>query len=319
MSSVAQVALGILILGEAFVFGSHIRSLNRDNSVASENALESSADRDLVWQRPEQNSSRQQPANDSGGLIDLPVAKRRVAAEKDKPAAQSLAKEPAPKIDLPEAEQISLTKPDAPAPNPDEIHVANAIQIVEVEPDFSELEMNFARGQTDVPASDLTGIAQRMEFAPVKPLYISVDRDRVESREGNSLGVTKMRSLAPPESGQHRLVEPENSTPFVARKIPPIDPNMVTRKVRPRVPLGLTPQAKSRLVRLSSARSNRIQLETKEFVNHLAEAGESLHLLSEKYYGTPDYYLDIYLANQDVLDNPARVPAGTPLRIPLYK
>ena len=170
--------------------------------------------------------------------------------------------------------------------------------------------MNFAREQPDVPTSDLTEIEQRTEFAPVKPLYRSTDRPRGEAREGNSLDITKLRSLAPPESDQHRLAERENSTPLDARKIPPIDPNTATRNVRPRVPFGLTPQAKSRLVRLSSARSNRIQLETKEFVNHLTEAGESLHLLSEKYYGTPDYYLDIYLANQDLLDNPARVPSG---------
>ena len=96
MSSVAQIALGILILGAAFVFGSHIRSLNQDKSVASENARETSSDSDLVWQRPEQIARLQQRGNDSGALIDLPVAKRRVAAANDEATTQAFSIEPGP-------------------------------------------------------------------------------------------------------------------------------------------------------------------------------------------------------------------------------
>jgi nucleoid-associated protein YgaU len=59
-------------------------------------------------------------------------------------------------------------------------------------------------------------------------------------------------------------------------------------------------------------------LETNRFVRHRSKPGETLQQVSRQYYGKPDFYLDIYLANQDVLRNPGRIPDGTSLRIPVY-
>jgi nucleoid-associated protein YgaU len=67
-----------------------------------------------------------------------------------------------------------------------------------------------------------------------------------------------------------------------------------------------------------SDRSTALTLDTNKFVNHRTGAGDTLRSISEKYYGKPNYYLDIYLANRDVLENLADVPVGIELRIPVY-
>jgi nucleoid-associated protein YgaU len=67
-----------------------------------------------------------------------------------------------------------------------------------------------------------------------------------------------------------------------------------------------------------SDRTTALTLDTNKFVNHRTGEGDTLRSISEKYYGKPNYYLDIYLANRDVLENLAEVPVGIELRIPVY-
>ena len=66
-------------------------------------------------------------------------------------------------------------------------------------------------------------------------------------------------------------------------------------------------------------RSRRVTLVTDQFVLHRVNSGETLQSISEKYFGRPDYYLDIYLANQDILANPSSVSAGQTLKIPVFQ
>ena len=54
-----------------------------------------------------------------------------------------------------------------------------------------------------------------------------------------------------------------------------------------------------------------------KFIDYETQPGDTLHGLSQKFFGKPDYYLDIYLANQTTLDNPSTVPGGITLRIPV--
>ena len=44
--------------------------------------------------------------------------------------------------------------------------------------------------------------------------------------------------------------------------------------------------------------------------------GDTLQSISTKFYGEPDRYLDLFIANQNRLPNPAQVPAGVELTIP---
>jgi nucleoid-associated protein YgaU len=85
------------------------------------------------------------------------------------------------------------------------------------------------------------------------------------------------------------------------------------------LPFGLTDEAKSRLVAIRSDASSRISLNTTKFVDHVVKRGETLQSISIRYFGNPDYYLDIYLANRTKLRNPVDVREGTFLRIPVYE
>lgn len=85
-----------------------------------------------------------------------------------------------------------------------------------------------------------------------------------------------------------------------------------------RIPFGLNAQGKQELTRIQSRQQTNIPLQTDRFSQHMTQTGDTLQSLSMEYYGKPDFYLDIYLANQQLLRNPALIPAGIQLRIPRY-
>ena len=79
------------------------------------------------------------------------------------------------------------------------------------------------------------------------------------------------------------------------------------------------PSSNSNRVGIVSRNRSPIMRDPKHFGMHQTSEGETLHDLAVKYYGDSAFYLDIYVVNQDVLDNPGRVPAGIALRIPNYE
>lgn len=85
-----------------------------------------------------------------------------------------------------------------------------------------------------------------------------------------------------------------------------------------RIPFRLNDQGRRELTRIRNRQQTNIPLQTDQFSLHTTQASDTLQSLSTKYYGKPDYYLDIYLANQQTLRNPAVIPAGIQLRIPRY-
>jgi hypothetical protein len=84
------------------------------------------------------------------------------------------------------------------------------------------------------------------------------------------------------------------------------------------VPFGLNDDHRNRLSRLTNSSSQVDNLPAVRYENYQTQMGDSLHSISLKFYGTSDYYLDIYLANRHRLRNPADVPSGITLRIPIY-
>ena len=52
------------------------------------------------------------------------------------------------------------------------------------------------------------------------------------------------------------------------------------------------------------------------FKSYVTQSNDTLQTISESFYGTPEFYFDLYLANRDVLTNPATVRPGTRLKIP---
>lgn len=86
---------------------------------------------------------------------------------------------------------------------------------------------------------------------------------------------------------------------------------------QPRVPFGLNDAEKNRLSRLNHA-STQVNNSTR-FEEYRTVMGDTLHSISKRFYGKPDYFLDIYLANRHQLRTPAQVPAGIVLRLPIYE
>ena len=52
------------------------------------------------------------------------------------------------------------------------------------------------------------------------------------------------------------------------------------------------------------------------FKEHIVQENESLQSISSDYFGKPDFYLDIYLANRENLRSPVGIKPGTKLKIP---
>jgi nucleoid-associated protein YgaU len=86
-------------------------------------------------------------------------------------------------------------------------------------------------------------------------------------------------------------------------------------------PTGATkpdPSIESNLVPISNGVDHSLEIYTDSFRVHVTRYGDSLQSLARQYFGSPNFYLDIYLANQDTLTSPASVPIGVTLKIPIY-
>ena len=86
-----------------------------------------------------------------------------------------------------------------------------------------------------------------------------------------------------------------------------------------RLPLQLNSNAKSKLTRLRDNTIQKISLSTTQFSEHVVERGDSLQSIASEYFGKPDFYLDIYLANRDRLRYPGDIREGMTLKIPIYQ
>lgn len=84
-----------------------------------------------------------------------------------------------------------------------------------------------------------------------------------------------------------------------------------------RVPFGLNDTAQSQLAKVHR-KDHQVLLTTSQFQNHSVQSGETLQSISTLYYGRPDYYLDIYLANQDLMSNPSDMPVGRVIKVPVF-
>lgn len=170
-----------------------------------------------------------------------------------------------------------------------------SVSVFRAEPELSPLYQRPANAvrsyysdplESQVPARDLAAQDWSRREQPVEPVDTSPERQRaLVSRTNTS------------------VLESDNEPVF-------------TRK--PVIPFGLNAEARSDLARIRDRRDTQIDLHTDSFDWHTTQPGDTLQSISTQYYGKPDFYLDIYLANQKLLRNPADLPAGTQLRIPKY-
>ena len=75
------------------------------------------------------------------------------------------------------------------------------------------------------------------------------------------------------------------------------------------------PKAKSQEPKVDSKKAEKAKYADLLLTEEITE-GSRLAWISRKYYGHPDYWVYLYDANKDRIDNPSNVPVGTPIRVP---
>lgn len=167
--------------------------------------------------------------------------------------------------------------------------------------------------------SSSSGLAPGVGPMIVEPDFSGMEKGLDRNLAGNQLAKV-VRNPAPSpdtQSGSYQIL-PGN--PVASDQSPPgladsFDNGQTTVLAKPALPApGVTTHG---LAPISSRVASAIDLNAGGFRMHVVRPGESLQSLSREYFGNPDYYLDIYVANQDVLTSPGAVRNGMSLRIPL--
>jgi len=175
------------------------------------------------------------------------------------------------------------------------------------------------------PVEPLSGPMQEPKIEPFGPAFTADDFEpQLLGDNGES---TRIRSLTPPpnallESTLHRK---EELAKTVSNRSS-LDSNSLSTNLtfsieepsaidtRRRIPFKLNP-ARTEELKDIRARSKSYE----NFREHIVREAESLQSISTDYFGKPDFYLDIYLANRKNLISPVSIKPGTKLKIPEFK
>jgi hypothetical protein len=137
--------------------------------------------------------------------------------------------------------------------------------------------------------------AENQSFKPLLPL----DETELKFREatGDVAAITNIGS-------NNNSVLIQDSTTGLDRR----DTSPIT------ISTGWNAESKLTPITRSDMESN--VLNASAFRIHVVRTGESLQTIAARYYHSRDYYLEIYLANQDVLQSPINLTPGVSLKIP---
>ena len=167
------------------------------------------------------------------------------------------------------------------------------------------------RSRTRLPAPTIEPFESAFTANDFEPQLLGAPRES-----------TKIKSLTQPPNALAESTprQPEelastttnnNSSPinltFNIEEPPEID-------TRRRIPFKLN-TARTEELREVRARSQSYD----DFQEHVVRNNESLQSISTDYFGKPDFYLDIYLANRENLMSPVGIKPGTKLKIPTIK
>ncbi|MEZ6093191.1 MAG: LysM peptidoglycan-binding domain-containing protein [Pirellulaceae bacterium] len=188
-------------------------------------------------------------------------------------------------------------------------------------PDFSALRNRGAAatnvpGALDVAQSD-QGLRDRSDINV--PSLLIEEGTRTPGLRGFSS--PPPREMAPNNAqGFQPLLPLDNSTELAPEGQAVLNRTWTNESGVASSPSGSSANSKTtntpRLTSISTQRISIDDLPNASFRVHVVRTGESLQTISERYYHTPDYYLEIYLANQNDLDSPLNLPAGTSIKIP---
>ena len=177
--------------------------------------------------------------------------------------------------------------------------------------------------QTAPEAVPLTPLSDPLAAPVIEPFESAFTSNDFEPQlHGEQRKSTKIKSLTQPPSA---LVEStprkQNDLANTVTDSNPLPTNLTFSidepseiDTRRRIPFKLN-TARTEELRDVRARSKSYD----NFQEHIVRENESLQSISIKYFGKPDFYLDIYLANRENLLSPVGIKPGTKLKIPSIK
>lgn len=293
MNSVQQTILGLVLVGIAFIFGSY---LHRDgNPQIADNQVNDSEN--LKWQ-DHSSSLREDLENGSQSNQAMPNLN----------SAQSSMPKLVEANLVPDLGNESVTSSE---------EVRSLDRPIEVvEPDFSRFAIGDSdhRDRSTVTTESTSG--QQPDFAShfPKPITGTVEnirpkmpkRDETFGSSGASPGSELTETRLNMETPNNTSSVLNNSNRAAQSQLiqndhyQAVHTETVVTSIRPR-------------------NNSPVMKNTQEYRDHQTAAGETLQSLAVKYFGDPAYYLDIYVANQDLLRSPGDLPLGITLRIPIYQ
>lgn len=308
MGSYKQIIIGVLLIGTTAIFAwfLHEGGLNQSTFKAELVQNEVPQLNPTTDLQPEVNPltpslkdrilGRRPASNQETDLLELSIID-----EPTKPKQQRL------KATLPPPPQVDAATAASSTPAQPLGITIDPIDTIEV-PDFSHLVTSITESDS-VPFIAQKDPPQLLRILDPATTERSLNEPPVESRLVPSSLANEI-----PLPPSHDITPIRISPP--KRSFPPQGKRAVRRTAG--IPFGLTQQARSELVAVHK-RSDQVKPATTHFLDHIAKEGDTLQSLSDQYYGRPDFYLDIYLANQDTLRNPSALPIGVTIKIPVFQ
>lgn len=148
-------------------------------------------------------------------------------------------------------------------------------------------------------------------------------KPQIEPKKASTSPVTLAEQpIVVPDFSHLELERPVPTRPFDERSQQPparfsINPKPTADALTHRGVLNIR-ETEAKLVPVQQKQSQ-LTLQNREFVEYTTVFGDTLHSLSTKFFGSPEFYLDIYLANRQLLRNPSDVPVNTTIRIPIMR
>lgn len=282
MSSYVQFLVGGMLLVTAFLVGRHING----EPIIATNPLAELADTDSI--QLQANSSP--PATTSSEPTPTAVVK--------KPAQRSLRERILEQRENQDSTANKLafqTKPLAAKP----FTLSDNDIVV---PDFS----SFNDDKPDVP------VKQSNTTKEIVPRFPKLDSKTLPKKEIDDVVVgPRPTPRSKNNKSQMAQMPPRNKIIQISK------PSSVLPKKQKRPTLESRQKTITGQLVPVRHRESRITTESQEFVDYTTVFGDTLHGLSIRFFGKPDYYLDIYLANKELFSNPSTVPVNTKLKIPV--
>lgn len=313
MAKYKYIILGILLIGATVLFNRLLQldwpnQEDRDTNIVQNDTRDSSIDDEA-----EASTADTQPPS----LRDRILGRRESdQPDSDSPEGSTLKNGQSP-FRLPSGEQ-QLAKPQT---GQDVRDTSNLMAIPADQPEsIDEIVMpDFSHLETAIRETDLEPFVAQTN--PPRLLKIPDPPSLHQPGNGGSAG-----EIPPSNTMSNRIQFPPGDASSSGRmetESGPIDRTMTRGNPRSfsrstGIPFGLNQQARSELVEVHN-RSEQVKPATTSFLSHKTKPGDSLQSLSDLYYGRPDFYLDIYISNQDKLINPSTLPPGMTIKIPIFQ